>query len=759
MGLILPTLFSHSLFFFSTKPDTVWYFQNDTFSLSLDADVKMDADSNIYFISVMGNTIPDDPTICAKCLDIDFSAKKALLQGKSTRLIKYNKHFELLWVKSFEQQFYAEIAEIDGKDIYLTGIFRDTVDFDPDPNNSEIMYSSNKVSRYLLKMDTSGHFQKKALFLNPQRYQYIVNYKSMRVWVGPDKSLYLHSIVEDSFDVDPGPATVMAGHYTYEFLKTKTAMVIHLNPNFQYLGHLDIANDSLNFALSFVDGKIIANGTQTRDIKPSVKQPNITIPFTGNRRWIFIEYDLSLNYLKYTEPYQTTGTKWGQDIIQAPDGSTYLFANFYDSISLIPGNDSFNFYSAGMHDFLIIKVNNLMDFKPLASYHVGDIGSEFAFFIDFIHGDELLLHISMSSGLSGINAPSPDFDPGPDTIRVDKRAGFGDAILRLSNQLEYRGVGSYITLIGDYYTPVMLSMNDTTLFILGGLMKQSVVDLDLSWNEEAYNLVGSYVRRLLFMTYTFPSPSSYSYQDTICQGDSLKFKYDYLTSSNIYKAAYAGANYRDSVVELNLNVSPTYAFQLKEDTLCYGGTHTWRGKKYTESGIYYDSLKTTYGCDSVYSAILPFSKVDTTLKQINNLLIAPQFQKTYTWFDCYDNYAPIPGITVNAYTPPKGGIYGVILENSFGCFDTSRCVEIRYTGLEDATSPEINVYPNPFTDHITIEGLEIGEEITIYNALGVLVYSGVAEGTKTEITMENINMHSGVYMLLVSNRQLIIVRE
>lgn len=67
--------------------------------------------------------------------------------------------------------------------------------------------------------------------------------------------------------------------------------------------------------------------------------------------------------------------------------------------------------------------------------------------------------------------------------------------------------------------------------------------------------------------------------------------------------------------------------------------------------------------------------------------------------------------------------------------DTSRCVDSRYTGIDEFVNEKsIKVYPNPFTNHITIEGLEIGEEIKIYNALGELVYSGMATTPRKKST-------------------------
>ena len=56
----------------------------------------------------------------------------------------------------------------------------------------------------------------------------------------------------------------------------------------------------------------------------------------------------------------------------------------------------------------------------------------------------------------------------------------------------------------------------------------------------------------------------------------------------------------DSLVHLQLNVHPTYKFTT-DTTICSNEFVEWRGKRYRQEGIYYDSLQTeTFGCDSIY---------------------------------------------------------------------------------------------------------------------------------------------------------------
>ncbi|MBO4402342.1 MAG: T9SS type A sorting domain-containing protein, partial [Bacteroidales bacterium] len=55
----------------------------------------------------------------------------------------------------------------------------------------------------------------------------------------------------------------------------------------------------------------------------------------------------------------------------------------------------------------------------------------------------------------------------------------------------------------------------------------------------------------------------------------------------------------DSVYMLQLQVHPTY-YHADSAAICDNGFYLWRGRQLRQSGIYYDSLQSHYGCDSIY---------------------------------------------------------------------------------------------------------------------------------------------------------------
>ncbi len=99
--------------------------------------------------------------------------------------------------------------------------------------------------------------------------------------------------------------------------------------------------------------------------------------------------------------------------------------------------------------------------------------------------------------------------------------------------------------------------------------------------------------------------------DTICQGDSYSnygFSLPSGTSGGTFINPYSTVHGCDSTVTLNLHVHPVYLFSATQN-ICQGDTFDFRGRKLYKSGVYYDSLTTVHGCDSIYCLTLSVHSV------------------------------------------------------------------------------------------------------------------------------------------------------
>ncbi|MCO5252264.1 MAG: T9SS type A sorting domain-containing protein [Candidatus Kapabacteria bacterium] len=112
---------------------------------------------------------------------------------------KWNQDFEVQWVKQLELDFTSNntIATDSKNNIYLSGVFKGKVDFDP---NLETFYleSGSMYNTYLLKLDASGDFEyAKSLYSEDLN-------SSFDMVIDSDDNLLLAGYFDGSTDFDPG---------------------------------------------------------------------------------------------------------------------------------------------------------------------------------------------------------------------------------------------------------------------------------------------------------------------------------------------------------------------------------------------------------------------------------------------------------------------------------------------------------------------------------------------------------------------------
>ncbi len=116
-------------------------------------------------------------------------------------------------------------------------------------------------------------------------------------------------------------------------------------------------------------------------------------------------------------------------------------------------------------------------------------------------------------------------------------------------------------------------------------------------------------------------------EGTICEGDVYALNgFKELTKAGVYKQKLLSANGCDSVITLNLAVTPIQT-EVVFDTICFGSTYTWNGETYNRSGAYTQTLKSIVtGCDSVVTLMLKVNDALTSTEQIEIC-----FGETYTF--------------------------------------------------------------------------------------------------------------------------------
>ena len=136
--------------------------------------------------------------------------------------------------------------------------------------------------------------------------------------------------------------------------------------------------------------------------------------------------------------------------------------------------------------------------------------------------------------------------------------------------------------------------------------------------------------------------------DTICAGDSIFFGNSFYSLSGIYLDSLTTNSYNcDSLFQLHLTVLPSYTSSVNA-IFCAGSVYNSpSGLSYTQAGVYYDTLISSNGCDSIIQI---------------NLIENPVFQMTL-----FDTICQGDSIPFNQSFIRQTGVYTDTLSSLFSC--------------------------------------------------------------------------------------------
>ena len=176
------------------------------------------------------------------------------------------------------------------------------------------------------------------------------------------------------------------------------------------------------------------------------------------------------------------------------------------------------------------------------------------------------------------------------------------------------------------------------------------------------------------------------------------------------------------------------------------GNYSFFDGKIDDIGIWNRALTECEIQDLYYSGINAF----TDVTQNGATLTADLSGATYQWLDCDNSNAQIIGETNQSYTPTVTGNYAVEI-NSNGCIDTSACVLVDFTGVNEINNSSIKVYPNPTNASFNIEVdiNVVGSNYFIFDQLGKVVQKGFISSASQILDVAELS--KGIYNLKIAN--------
>jgi hypothetical protein len=168
-----------------------------------------------------------------------------------------------------------------------------------------------------------------------------------------------------------------------------------------------------------------------------------------------------------------------------------------------------------------------------------------------------------------------------------------------------------------------------------------------------------------------------------------------------------------------------------------------------QAGVYFDSLQTAKGCDSVMAVNVSFDSLDVTVGFNNYILTSSATNVKYQWLNCAQNYAVLVGDTFQNFTPTQVGSYAVEVSKD-GCVDTSACVPVVIIGINESSIATnlFEIMPNPNNGQFYIQVSELNgveEELLIYDIKGMLY--GRERITSTKQLIDFSGLTEGMYIV------------
>jgi len=251
---------------------------------------------------------------------------------------------------------------------------------------------------------------------------------------------------------------------------------------------------------------------------------------------------------------------------------------------------------------------------------------------------------------------------------------------------------------------------------------------------------------------TVTSSSASSITESACNSFVWQQNGQIYLNSGIFYDTIPNSTGCDSVVRLSLTIEKPVQL-INSVSACKEYQWPVNNIKYTQSGTYTDTTFSGNTCDTINTLNLTITTIDTSLSIAMDTLFVTQGSSRYQWLDCNNGFLPIPGATNDYFVASANGNYACEISRNF-CADTTICYNVIVTNIEEVAELNlIQISPNPFKNIIYINfDIELGPlDIIIYDSRGRVIQNyTLIENTQLDLT----EYPSGLYFIDSYNKTL-----
>jgi hypothetical protein len=321
------------------------------------------------------------------------------------------------------------------------------------------------------------------------------------------------------------------------------------------------------------------------------------------------------------------------------------------------------------------------------------------------------------------------------------------------NGTTYNASGTYTysttNAVGCDSTATLVLTINNALFVT-----QTVSACDsYSWNGTTYTTSGTYTYLTSSVngcdstvTLNLTMNNSATSSASVIACDSYTWNGTDYTTSGSYVFNTQTVAGCDSTATLNLTINNSTT---STTTMTACDSYTWNGQTYNASGSYDYVTTNAVGCDSTATLVLTINANPTaTITDNGDGSATASSGAAYQWIDCATG-DDIAGATAQTFEPTVTGSYAVVVTNVSGCSDTSSCLTIDLSGLDDKDITKISVKPNPSWGmfNLSSDQVLIGT-LTITDASGRIIGTEALNGLTKTIDLTS--AVTGVYYFTIN---------
>ena len=686
--------------------------------------MNIDNSGNLYFTGSYYATLDFDPGPAVFNMTCSTT-------GYATFLLKLNAGGNFIWVREIIEAEYSSaggnVAATPSGDVYVSGYFQGTGDFDPGPGVFTLSSTGTVSDVFISKFDVNGNFiwvKQIAGFDGKNCYSMSLD---------AFDNVYLTGVFYYTCDFDPGPAVfnltannTSGSSATYILKLDRDGQFVfakQIAADFNIVGHSIIVGQT---GAIFVTGDFTGNGdfdpgpgtfTMSAGVYPHafiVKLDN-----TGNFGWAkqFVSgalptsgsYGLSISVDNFGNVYSVGGFNGAVDFdpsastftLSSPArGDTYISkldpdGNFLFGLQLTGNDLTYSgclFVDAQRNLTLTGSYVGTSDFDPTAGvYSLSSNGGDNTFYLKLKQpcAQSTSYNINVSTcntytlnsqvyGSSGTYTQTLINAAGCDSIiTLNLTIGGSTNMLSVTSCNSYLWEGQDYTSSGNYSVTYLDAGGCDSVLNLNLVIKNSIASnitasICEGQTSNGYAATGIYTDTFTAangcdstrtLNLTVRLKSIVSLNKSICEGQT----FDGYSVSGMYTNRFVAANGCDSIRTLNLIVNPKKMTTVNVG-ICNGQTYVAAGAAQATSGIYRDTLRTFLNCDSIIiTNLIVYPKPTPDLGQDKNVcagsvaVLNPGTYKSYAWQDM----STLPTYGANAI-----GLYWVTVTDHNNCIAT-----------------------------------------------------------------------------------------